>query len=451
MLESITKEVNIRIVSLDIHKVADRNPQKRFWVGPLCGKTTHMHSIKAFILPSYESNIPKFFLSQALYNFMLFLPVWVIFLQEKHGLSLTQVTLLDSAFWLTMVLTEVPTGAVADTLGRKQSQIIGLALTTMSILLFGLAPNYPLLLLANSLWAFAITFISGADIAFFYDTLRELGREDEYPKYRGRLSAVVLVSIAVSSALGGFLGEFNLGVTFLATAALTFLGMIFVLWFKEPPLEPDPDTGQKMSYRQTLRVAFNAIRKSPGLRFALAYSSLFLLMPAAIRVTFIQPHAIAIGLPIATLGIISLLMRLFQVGGAAYAGKTVKQLGEWNLLVLTSLLVFVGLLAIGWVESWVGIALFSVTGFVTAAAAPTVENAINQQTPGAVRATILSISSLLFRLLTAILEPGVGLVADSYGLTTAFLGMALVHGLALMIVMFMWRRVWVQPFSSVAH
>jgi MFS family permease len=102
---------------------------------------------------------------------MLFMPVWVIFLQQKHNLSLTQVSLLDSAFWLTMVLTEMPTGVVADTLGRKNSQIIGMILSTSALLLFGFAPNYPLLILANSFWAFAITFISGADLAFLYETL----------------------------------------------------------------------------------------------------------------------------------------------------------------------------------------------------------------------------------------------------------------------------------------
>jgi hypothetical protein len=80
-----------------------------------------MQSIKRFFIPSYEGNIPKFFIYRILYNFMLFLPVWVIFMQDKFGLNLTEVTLNDSAFWITMALTEVPTGAVADTWGRKQS------------------------------------------------------------------------------------------------------------------------------------------------------------------------------------------------------------------------------------------------------------------------------------------------------------------------------------------
>jgi MFS family permease len=400
-----------------------------------------MQKLRDFIIPSYESNIPKFFIYRALYNFMVFLPVWVVFLQQKHGLSLTQVTLLDSAFWLTMVLTEVPTGAVADTLGRKQSQLIGMVLATGSILLFGLAPNYPLLIVANSLWAFAITFISGADLAFFYDTLRELGREDEYPRYRGLLSAVVLTAIAISSLLGGFVGQFSLGATFWLTAVLMMVGIIFLLWLKEPPLEPDPDTGQKMSYRQTLKVAFGAIRKNVSLRYALGYSSLLLLMPAAIRVTFIQPYTVAIGLPIASLGIIALVFRLFQVAGSAYAGKTLQHMGEWRLLVFSPLFTFLGLLAIGGINSWVGIAIFAPTGFFTAVALPAIETVINRQTPGAVRATILSVDSLLFRLLTALLEPGVGVIGDSYGLGTAFMGMAVIFGILMSLLLLFWGRV----------
>jgi MFS family permease len=172
---------------------------------------------------------------------------------------------------MTTVLTEVPTGTVADTIRRKQSQIIGLVLSTGSILLFGLAPNYPHLILTNSLWALSITFVSGADKAMFYDTLRELGRESEYPKFRRQLSAVVLTSIAVSGALGGFVGEFNLAATFIITASLTAVAIIFLFWIKEPPLEPNPDTGNKLSYRQALSLAFGSFRQNVDLRYALVY------------------------------------------------------------------------------------------------------------------------------------------------------------------------------------
>ena len=69
-----------------------------------------------------------------------------------------------------------------------------------------------------------------------------------------------------------------------------------------------------------------------------------------------------------------------------------------------------------------------------------IENVINQQTPSAVRATILSLDSLLFRLLTAMLAPGVGLVADSYGLPTAFTLMALIYGMLMLGLLLFWNR-----------
>jgi MFS family permease len=399
-----------------------------------------MLAIKRFFVPSFEGNIPKFLIVQALYNFMLFLPVWVIFLQQKYDLSLTQVTLLDSAFWLTMVFTEVPTGAVADTLGRKYSQLMGMLLATASLLFFAWAPNYPLLILANSLWAFAITFISGADLALFYDTLRELGRTSEYPKYHGWISAVRMTSTAISGLLGGLVGSRNLEATFLMTAVLMVLATLFLIGLKEPPLEQDSDSGLKINYRQALKLTFGTIQQRIELRYALLYSSLLYLMPAAIRVTFIQPYVLAIGLPIASLGLISLVFRIFQVTGATYAGKISRRIGEWKLLLFFPIPIFMGLLAIGGFESWAGIALFAPSGFFSAAATPTIENVINRQTPSSIRATILSVDSLIFRLLTAILSPCIGLVADSFGLAAAFTWMALLNGVLIIGLLLFWGR-----------
>ena len=108
--------------------------------------------------------------------------------------------------------------------------------------------------------------------------------------------------------------------------------------------------------------------------------------------------------------------------------------------MLSPIPIFLGLSAIGSIQSWVGVALFAPTGFFTAAAIPTIESVINRQTPGAVRATILSVDSMLFRLFAAILSPVVGLIADASGLPTAFKGMALVYGVVLLLLITFWGR-----------
>lgn len=400
-----------------------------------------MHAIKSFFTPSYEGNIPKFFIYRILYNFMLFLPVWVIFMQDKFGLTLTEVTFNDSAFWITMALTEVPTGAVADTWGRKQSQLIGMVIATASILTFALAPVYPLVLLANSLWALGITFISGAELALFYDTLRELGREADYPMYRGRLQAVVLVSVAVSSVLGGVIGEFSLVSTFTITAAFMVVATIFLLLLKEPPRQPDAETGANLTYGQTLRVTFGAIRVNPGLRYALLYSSTLPLLGGTIHVTFMQPYAVAIGLPIAALGIIALGLRLSQIIGAVNASRILKRFGEWGWLRLAPLLVATGVIVLGVLNSVTGIVLYALTGFATAVTVPLMEQNILRETPGSVRATILSVDSLLHKILLGLIGPLIGLLADHFSLPTAFWSIGLVFGFTLAVLLLLWSRV----------
>lgn len=399
-----------------------------------------MRSLKYFLTPSYQGNIPKFFVYRILYNFMLFLPVWVIFMQDKFGLSLTEITLNDSAFWITMALTEVPTGAVADTWGRKQSQVIGMLIATGSIVVFALAPVYPLVLLANSMWAIGITFISGADLALFYDTLRELGREEDYPKYRGRLQAAVLVSIAVSSVLGGLIGEFNLKSTFIITAGFMVLATGFLLLIKEPPGDIDVGRSQESSYIQTLKVTFTAIRTHPGLRYALIFSGILPLLGGTIQITFMQPYALSIGLPIAALGVIALGLRASQFVGAISAARIIQWFGEWGWLRVAPVVIVAGILSLGIFNSIAGIVIFAFTGFASAVTGPLMERIILRQTPGSVRATILSVDSLFNRTLLALIAPFIGFIADQASLPVAFVRVAVGFGIMLLVVYLLWGR-----------
>jgi MFS family permease len=68
---------------------------------------------------AYEANLKKAYLFQFFMSFQLWWPIWVVYLQDKRGLSLTQITALDSVFWLIIVVAQVPAGAIADRWGRK--------------------------------------------------------------------------------------------------------------------------------------------------------------------------------------------------------------------------------------------------------------------------------------------------------------------------------------------
>ena len=401
-----------------------------------------MNPLRVFTTRSLETNIPKFFLHSFFYAFMLWLPIWVIFLQEDHGMSLTQVTIFDVAFWLTMAISEVPTGAVADTIGRKRSLLISLLLAAVSITLFAMAPNFTILLIGNSLWAIAITFMSGADLAFFYDTLKALGRENEYKNLRGKLLTFTLASIAISSALGGIIAETSLALPFLIYLIFLALSIGLVFLLEEPPSEPHPDTGGKLSYRQTLQITLDTIRQRPNLRFSLLYSNLMPLGVFIISIIFIQPYAVEIGLPYTALGFLALGLRAVEMLASANADRLVKTTGEWNWIRFAPIMIVIGLIGIGIIPTVVGIFIYAIAAFSSAATRPLVEDLIQRQTSSSVRATILSVDSLIRTLMLALVEPLLGIIADARGLPYSFLVMAAGTAVIIFSLLLRWRHHW---------
>lgn len=389
---------------------------------------------------AYAANVPRFLITRALYNFMLFLPIWVIFVQRKHGLDLIQVTLLDSAFWLTMALTEIPTGAVADAVGRKQSYGIGLVLSVFGILMFALAGSFPLLLVANSLWALALTFISGADLAFFYDTLRVLGRESEYPRFRSIIATVDVVAAGIGGVLGGWLFTWRPESPFVLYALLLLPALALLLTFREPPRESDAHPGPETGFGGILATAARTIRAQPILRSVLVYSNLLPAAGGAIGITLIQPHVVAIGMPVEALGVILLAFNAVRVVGSASAPRLQARLGDWRLLLAAPVLVVLGVVGIGAAPGVTGLVVFGLAVYASAAARPVIESILMSETPSRVRATILSVDSLIFRLLLAGLSPFAGFVAEETSLQLAFVLMGVGSGILLAANLWFWRR-----------
>ena len=135
--------------------------------------------------------------------------VWVIYLQQQRGLSLSQAALIDVTFFVAAAFAEVPTGIVADRFGRKTSMVAGAALMSLGVLGWTFAPTLPLIMLAYVAMGVGITFLSGAEDAFFYETLQVTGRGDDYTRLLGRVSAIFPGALALGSVAGGVLAAID--------------------------------------------------------------------------------------------------------------------------------------------------------------------------------------------------------------------------------------------------
>lgn len=128
-------------------------------------------------------NIPLFIAFRVFFNARFYYPVLgVLFLDL--GLSLEQYALLNTVWAATILLLELPSGALADLIGRKAMVVLAGILMVAEMSVFAFAPPgpwlFPLLVLNRILSGAAEACASGADEALAYDSLQEPGREERW-------------------------------------------------------------------------------------------------------------------------------------------------------------------------------------------------------------------------------------------------------------------------------
>jgi MFS transporter, DHA3 family, tetracycline resistance protein len=140
---------------------------------------------------------------------------------ETAGLKPWQLILLGSALEVSVLVFEIPTGVFADRKGRKMSVSLGLGIVTLGFLVQALSLSFIWLVIAQILWGFGYTFISGALDAWVSDETGNDGIEKTYlaavkwTRIMGIPASVVAIvaSLLVSYRFALFIG---VGLFFLA-------------------------------------------------------------------------------------------------------------------------------------------------------------------------------------------------------------------------------------------
>jgi MFS family permease len=387
---------------------------------------------------AYAANIWKFTLFRFLVNFQLWMPIWVIYLTDQRGLSLTQVTVLDIAFWLFLVAMEVPTGAIADRFGRKTSLCAGAVANTVAIFVFGVADNYPVILVSYMAWGIAWTLFSGADAAFFYDSLKTIGRESEFQRLFGRVFAFQSLGVLLSLPAGSWVAaQASLATPVVISAGIMALAAGTAVAFKEPPRL---EAGQhQLGYVAGVRRAASIVFGTPVLKYFMVLAAVVVSVTMCVDILkqpFLDLHGVEVG----NFWLWLVPVTLLSMVASLNSHRLIDRFGTPAMMVTIPLVVLFGL---GLLGSFDGLGAWSFVPFVSAASAltyPLVSGYLNNRIPSSQRATILSMYQLLFALIVAALEPLAGWVADEQGLPVAYRMLAVVLAVAAAPLLMLWLR-----------
>lgn len=145
-------------------------------------------------------NVRYFLMFRSSYFARFYYPVFTL-LYLDYGLTLSQFAMLNVVWAATIVISEVPSGAFADTLGRKKLVVLSSIVMFVEIAMIAFVPTgnanlvFAVFLVNRVLSGLAMSLASGADEALAYDTLKEQGKEEIWPQ-------VLQIQLRIASSVG---------------------------------------------------------------------------------------------------------------------------------------------------------------------------------------------------------------------------------------------------------
>ncbi|WP_262709408.1 MFS transporter [Saccharicrinis carchari] len=356
-----------------------------------------------------ESNINKLYIIKIAKWFMLTMPILMLFYKDM-GFTDRESFQLKAFYSIAIVIFEIPSGYLADVLGRRKTLIIGSVLGTLGFLVYSTTSGFYWFLVAELILGVGQSFVSGADSAIMYDSLKHMRRENEYVKYEGRNFTVGNYSEALAGLLGGTLAAINIRYPFMFQTAIAFMAVPASIMLVEPMRSV---RSRKPGLKDILNVVWYATVKNAKLRYNLVYSSI--LGTATLTMAWMyQLYLNDIGFTEYAIGATHTVLNLIVGTTTLFAYKIEARLKPKMTIWLTSIIITGSYIISGFVDSaWI-LPILAIFYFSRGIATPVLKDYINRITSDNMRATVLSIRSLIIRAFFAVIAPFVGYLSDHY-------------------------------------
>lgn len=350
----------------------------------------------------------------SLSNFNLNSSVWVLYLGFK-GMSLGQVGLLEGIFHIASFLFEVPTGAMADLIGRKRVLLLGRMLSIVSTIL---------LLTSNNFFLFAISFIlsaasynlnSGSEEALVYDSMKEAGKDDDYITVNGRLNFLMEVSQGAASFLGGVLSDISYILTYSFQVLKDIASFFAGTMFEEPCCYEKEEI---LGVKEHAVVCYEILKNNRAVRMVLLY---YPVVFSFHTLTFFygQQHFSNLGLSKTYIALLMLASGIV-CSISALCAKSFDRIFKEKAKYIATLIIAVSIFGFGFESIITSILCFLILNFANSLLYPISSNALNELIPSEQRATIISVNSMLFSMVMIVIFPIAGFLGDKFGLSRIF-------------------------------
>lgn len=346
---------------------------------------------------------------------------WILFFIQ-NGLSLLQIGLLESIFHGTSLLCEIPSGMLADRFSYKTNLYLArLSSIGSSILILFGQGNFWIYAIAMMVNAWSYNFDSGTSTAFLFDSAVEAGQKDRYLQISSFLSGVAEVTRTLGTVVAGFFIHGALAWTYYIAIGLSLLSILLIFLMKEP--ESKSDERNHLTLKRILEVVKQEWQEKTVLFYWMLTYQLVGTIMCMFYFYYQQKISDLASWQVSLIMLIGSGFNLLAVYLASQIGK------KWNsnqvfpiLVALTGLT----LLLVGLKTPFAYLSVYLLTNALYAVYQPIYYNDLQAYLPSSVRATMLSINSMMFSLSMIVIFPLTGWLIDTCGFVAVFFVLGLI-------------------------
>ncbi len=197
-----------------------------------------------------RANISLAFVLSAIHGARFGLGIWVLYYLRFTNFA--GIGLIETLMMLTAFALEIPSGALADLVGRKRSLQAAFALYATGMIFLASAKGFGGLCAGVLIFIAGKAFYSGSFEALLYDSLEAEGRSELYLRTLSAIAAMNWLCLAVTCVCGGYLYAWSPRAPYWATALTFALGFLITCFLREPPSRDRSSLSAMRFLRQTL-------------------------------------------------------------------------------------------------------------------------------------------------------------------------------------------------------
>lgn len=356
-----------------------------------------------------KSNIYIFL--NSIFQFQGFIgPILFVFYTKHMGLTVSEYLFSDSLLFIIMALCEVPSGIIADFIGRKIVFTISQVAICIGMLMLILVPSFKGAIIVAIIYGVFGALRSGVSESILYETYERVNKLKDYEYIRSKSISLSFVVSIIFSILSGYIVEYNL----ILPIVLDLLMCIFILILTILLLEDDKEYNQKKKLLIPSKEEVDNV-----INIMIIASILF--SCSRVIFSFFQPLLIESKFKVVFLGYASALYSIVSAVSSFFYKKIRNNISSRNFFKLILILQIISTIGIALIDGCLLIVFILIQQVQRGIVGPFMYMEVNSYIDSQKnkRVSLMSLMYFLIGILTAISFYITSIISKKYGLRTS--------------------------------